>query len=138
MSVDFKQIACSRWSDIPFAVVEMVNDLEARVIPLQNESGKEWDMVRVELWEDSGRILAFPSNESSTERIDISGTQIICKEVLDEVKNLDGSSLSDQEHDDQIEALVSRLAQLFIESVPVNTKCRFKVYNQDGESIHAT
>ena len=138
MGVDFKQIDCDRWNEIPSAVIDAIRDLDTRVIPLQNESGNEWNIIRVEIWEDSGRIIVFPSKEKNPERIDISGTQIICKEIKSEVEILDNSSLSDQDYNNQINKIISKLAKLICESIPANSSYRFLVYNQNGENILAT
>ena len=62
----FKTIDCDRWSDLPRKIEDLDKDIKNRVIPTQTSSSKKWDLIRIELWEDTGRIIAFPAEEKFT------------------------------------------------------------------------
>lgn len=65
------------------------------VIP--DNAGVSWDCLRVEIWPDSGRLIAFPSSTSTPLRIEKAGCQVIFGDLLAWYEELADSELTDEE-----------------------------------------
>jgi hypothetical protein len=65
-------------------------------------SGFDWDVIRVELWLDSGRIIVFPALDPLTERVERSGCQLICDELVAFYERLVDCDIGDDEFDEEI------------------------------------
>lgn len=99
------------WENVPQALSSMVREIEDRVVPAQNK-GRPWNYIRVELWPDSGRYIAFPAHFESDTRIDITGCQIICKEIEEVLSGLISSNLEDDEYEKEVEKILTKMAKL--------------------------
>ena len=77
------------------AMTDFCNCIVKTVIP--RNAGIPWDCLRVELWPDSGRIIAFPSSSSKSERLEKSGCVVVFSDLLAEYERLADSELDDEE-----------------------------------------
>jgi len=78
MDDGFSDISCPQWDDLPMGIAALAEDLIARVATLQDASKRPWDHFRLEIWEDSGRIVAFPADLAEPCRVDVAGCQLTC------------------------------------------------------------
>lgn len=108
--IPFLTVRVESWSDVPGGLHTLVEDFKHRVIPEQ-EKAERWDYVRVELWPDSGRFIAFPALGGEKFRVDVTGGQLICAEVEADLGRLD---VEDPGFDEQAEAIVQRMIELVI------------------------
>ena len=79
--IPFQIFRIESWSQIPDGLRAMLEDIEHRVIPAQAH-GKKWDYMRIELWPDSGRFIAFPAHSEEEFRVDVTGCQLVCEEIV--------------------------------------------------------
>jgi hypothetical protein len=89
----------------------MVQDIEGRVLPAQSAAAS-WDYVRLELWPDSGRFIAFPAHSEEEGRIDVTGCQIICREIEHDLCSMDDSELTDDEFERHANRITERMVSL--------------------------
>ena len=113
-------------------------DILERVIPLQIEGEQPWQIVRFEIWEDSGRIIGFAAMEHMIERTDVAGGQVVCAELAKEVEALDLSGFPDEAHDKRIVEIVRRVAKVITSAAEECGSFQFHIYDQDGNRIVIT
>jgi len=75
------------------ALTEFCQHIKQHVIP--KNDGVSWDCLRIELWADSGRIIAFPSSTSNPDRIEKAGCQVVFADLLAQYEHLADSELDD-------------------------------------------
>ena len=138
MDDEYKTIECANINQIPESMKVLIDDLELRVIPNQNLTDKSWNHIRFEIWEDSGRIIAFPADTNRIDRIDKFGTQIVCEEVIETVYKIDGLGVEDNELDQKMQNLVNDLAHLIKSNIKADIEFSYKIYNQDGFEVSTT
>lgn len=126
---------CSTWLEMPNCIKQLSSTLSINVIPDQQQSNKVWDIIRIEIWEDTGRLIAFPSTRTFEQRIDVSVAQIVCKEIEEQISAIDYSNLSENEHDIKVNAIVTTMATLLKKHMPTSAKFEYEIYNQDGYKI---
>lgn len=68
---------------------------QIRAYVLPKNQGVDWNYIRVELWSDSGRMIAFPANRSKNERIEKAGCQIVFNALLAQYEDLADSDIDD-------------------------------------------
>ncbi len=132
MDMGYKKISIETIRELPMALKEAADDISKRVIPSQK---LDWDHIRGEIWEDSGRIILFPALTSSGERIDSAGSYIVCKEVVNRVQELDESTLSDSSHENEMNYLVSSIAKIVNSFFKANQQFQVRCFNQDGVQL---
>jgi len=91
------------------AMTEFCTDISERVIP-QND-GVDWDCLTVEIWADSGRMIAFPSSTSTRERIEQSACLVVFADLLAKFDELGNLGLEDK----AFEAAVIRELRVWID-----------------------
>ncbi len=84
------------------AMAEMFRLLKERTIPANSEV--RWDHLRIELWPDSGRVIAFPALSTVVDRVEKEGCQLVFDDLARGYDRLADSELAD---DDFEEAIVS-------------------------------
>ena len=128
-------IECPTWLEVPNCIKQLSSTLLNKVIPAQKQSNKVWDIIRIEIWEDTGRFIAFPSTRTFEERTDVSVAQIVCKEIEEQISAIDYSNLSEDEQDKEVNAIVTKMATSLKEYMPINVEFEYEIYNQDGYKI---
>jgi hypothetical protein len=130
-------IHCNEIASLPQALSDMADDIAHRVVGVQRESRQPWHFIRIEVWEDSGRIVGFPACEPLTERSDATQTQIVCNELRVRVAALDKSGLSDAAHEEHVRQLIDLIATGVRHAWRAEQRFKFKVFNQDGDELVA-
>ncbi|MDX1526930.1 MAG: hypothetical protein R3273_11905 [Pseudidiomarina maritima] len=133
----YRVFECEESEEVEAALKDLISDISARVIPIQNEEGKPWQIIRFEIWEDSGRIIAFPAMADMDARTDIAGAQISCTELARFVEYLDSSDLSDEAHEQELLEIVDSVALQVSDLAAEHGEFLFRVYDQDGKPIQA-
>ncbi|MDP5255839.1 hypothetical protein [Vibrio sp. HB161653] len=130
----YNSLSCESWNALQDTLRALCDDIENRVIPLQKESGKECTYVRIEIWEDTGRVIAFPA-ASLEDRIDVAGSQVQCQSIADDILALDQSGLDDDAYENAVNDIICRIGNT-VHTVFENTASfPYKVFSQDGNSI---
>ena len=120
--------------EIGFA--QILEDLIARVIPEQElKVGRDWDYIRVEIWEDSGRIIFFPSSSKKINRIDKFGNNIICQELVEKVEKFDQLDISEDEFDQLFFQLQNHIANRVLNFFSSQSHFALRCFNQDDEEM---
>ena len=104
------------------------------MIPAQLASKKPYSHICVEVWEDSGRVIAYPAIDREN-RSDVAGAQVQCMEICDDIWALDNSSLSDKAHDRAVEKIVRVMGRTVHSVFDLNAGFPFRVFDQDGNAI---
>jgi len=117
-------------------VSESIEILISELIPAHTENDVSFDEIRFEIWEDSGRVIAFPAQLPMKERIEKSGVQIVSKILADQVSDLDHSSLDDETYEKEIGKIVLESASL-VERISAEKQLyKIGIYDQDGVRIN--
>jgi len=130
MTDSFHDIDVEASDALPSAFAALAADLKDRVIPLQNESGKDWKEIRMELWLDSGRIIAFPAQNPYTDRIDVAGCTVHCTAFEEAIEEL-----SDDDFDAEMNKMQEETAGLITKTVGPLLDCPIAIYDADGERV---
>jgi len=117
------------WGEVPRALAEMIQDIEGRVLPAHGVA-TSWDYVRVELWPDSGRFIAFPAHSENEVRVDITGCQIICREIERDLCSMDESDLSDEEFERHSNHIIEKMLSLAIPYFD-GLRCKYRIVDSD-------
>lgn len=128
-------VTCNSWSELPDSITKLSDLVTNNVIPNQNASKKGWEIIRIEIWEDTGRFIAFPANRIFKYRIDVSAAQIICAEIQKDIEVINYSKLPDNVLDQKTEKLVMKMANILKTNIPKNISYDYEIYNQDGYKI---
>ena len=132
MSDTFNEIEVETRAELPGALEALASDLKERVIPVQNDSGKAFNEIRVELWLDSGRIIAFPSQTPFEDRIDVAGCEVDCAEFEEAI---DDDDLSDDDYDALLNRMANETATLITKTVAPLLDHPLSVYDAEGEKL---
>lgn len=137
MSNSILTLHCQTWADLPPAIVALARDLDSRVARLQSDSGRSWDSYRLEIWEESGRIVAYPSLGLGTDRIDVAGCQIVCPEIIADLEKLHAaySCGDDPGYDSRVDSLVRRVAHFVRVHFPPQFPRPWGLFDQDGVEL---
>ncbi len=68
------------------AFKELWQKFEQHVVP--QHDCIEWNVIRVEIWSDSGRIIVYPGLLRNRDRIDKAGCQVIFSDLMETQANL--------------------------------------------------
>jgi len=93
------------------AMTDFCMHIKERVIPQNENEGLHWDCLSVELWPDSGRMIAFPSLTSTRERIEKAACQVMFGDLLAKFDELGNLGLEDK----AFEAAVLREIRVWID-----------------------
>jgi hypothetical protein len=94
-----------------------------------------WDHIRVEMWLDSGRVIAFPALEGTDERIDNVTCQVVWANVLREWDQLSGLCEVDNDaFEIEAERLEHRVVQTFAGAVRAHP-VKVIFYTADGKQL---
>ena len=96
------------------AMADFCQHIKDTVIP--RNTGVAWDYLRVELWSDSGRIIAYPASSSSSERIEKAGCQVVFGDLLAEYEQLADSELDDNDFEAALFKVEQKWAGRFLEA----------------------
>ena len=117
------------------ALDEAIRDLIGRVLPAHAVIGIRFDELRFEIWEDSGRVIAFPALRRLTRRIDMAGVQVVAPDIAEEVARLDHSRLSDHKYTTQLRTLIGKVATRVHAAAARLLSIPYGVYYRDGAEI---
>ena len=135
MSEQYFDFECPSWNDLPEYIERMNSCITEKVIPIQNSSNHAWEEIRVEIWEDSGRIIAYPATQKFEERTDIAGTQIICGEVIRDYEEIIYSSLSEEIQQKQVKIIFANLVLLIKNHLAPIAKYPISCFSSFGDKI---
>jgi hypothetical protein len=85
------------------------------------QAADSWNAVKVEIWSDSGRFIAFPCMDGSPERTDSCGVQMVIPDLMapfDDPRFDEEDNASDRQFDAVVSELERRLAADIIETWP--------------------
>ncbi len=85
---------------IDVAMECLCDKLGSDVLPMSENV--DWDYVRIEVWADSGRFIAYPAKASSKSRIDKAGCQVVFDELASRIAELDKlleEGMSDEQYE---------------------------------------
>ncbi len=99
-------------------VIELWRKFFIDSLPLNKDIN--WDVIRVELWLDSGRIIIFPAFEKNLERIESSGCQMFFYDLHEYYENLADSKISDKQFDAEVERKDYELIKKLISGLNMN------------------
>lgn len=120
------QIAAGR--SLEDAMRELCDEIATYVIPAN--SGVDWDLLTVEIWPDSGRIIVYPASSSTPYRIEKAGCQVVFDELLLRYEALADSDIADDDFSAQLhaeeEAWIDRLMVAFKNSSVHGTTLIFR------------
>ncbi len=88
------------------AMVELCKKIHDIVIPYN--TGVNWNYIRIEIWADSGRFIAFPASTSCKDRIDKAGCQIVFSGLLLQYEQLADSDANDDVFQSELAEVVNR------------------------------
>lgn len=119
---------------IDASLLEFCNHIRTTVVP-QNE-GVDWDCIRVELWPDSGRIIAFPSNSRRSERIERAGCQVVFEDLLAAYEEIADLELDDHAFSLAVMTLEREWIERFIVAAQNSglSDERIQFWDGDGDS----
>ena len=129
--VPYQILFIDSWAHVPEGLRAVVDDIERRVIPAQG-SGEKWNYIRVELWPDSGRFIAFPANTEEEARIDVTGCQLVCKEIEADVLALDPTKRGDEAFKHAIEKIYDRMVSLATPAFEKLSCDSFEIWDAEG------
>ena len=129
MSDRNKTIECATLEGFPAALVAMRLELNGRILP---EHAGKWDHVKVEIWPDSGRVIAYPAHSAKPRGVDRERIDIQCEELEERYYGID--SESDAAFDAALEALVSEVEEMISSAMSV-ADFRSVVWSSDDEEI---
>ena len=119
-------------SEIKPVLLDAYNYFLKKLSSLQNST---WDHLRIEIWEDSGRIIFFPAKNGLEERVDQVCVQLHCEELKNDIYKLDSSDLSDIEFEHRIKNIVIGIAKTIDAAFKNIDSAVYKIYNQDGVQV---
>lgn len=128
----FSTIQISALADLPKALLEASSVTNSRVLPLQVKAKKEWDHIRVEIWEDSGRLIIFPASSASRGRIDAAGVQIVCTELARRIDALSSSDIGDDAYTEEVTKEVASLVAAVRGSLPHRLAYPVRIFDSFG------
>ena len=135
MNPAFRDIVVPAGGSLYDALFELALDIVNRVIPLQSDASRVMDEIRVELWLDSGRIIAFPAQIPFYKRIDVAGCVVNSTDIESRIHALDESEMPDGEFDDALAPIYSETAKVVLTVFAGKLTCPFTIYDEDGERI---
>jgi hypothetical protein len=135
MNPAFRDINVPAGGSLHDALSELALDIVARVIPLQSDASRVMDEIRVELWLDSGRIIAFPSQTPFSKRIDVAGCVVNSADIESRIHAFDESEMPDGEFDAALAPIYSETANAVTTAFAGKLSCPFTIYDEDGERI---
>ena len=133
--MEIREIPIEKLNQLDHALQEVLDDLTNRVIPKQNSEKVNWDYIRAEIWEDSGRVIFFPASSKTNDRIDILANFVFCAELLEKVEEFDESDLPDEEYDVVFSSLIANIGQQVIGFFSNNNSFKVRCFDQDGHEI---
>lgn len=131
---------CHAGGRIDVAMECLCEKLVSDVLPMSENV--DWDYVRIEVWADSGRFIAYPAKASSKSRIDKAGCQVVFDELASRIAELDKlleEGMSDEQYEQREQALIKQWAEYFVTAVRESRVqgVRVVVFPYDEESpIH--
>jgi len=135
MSPAFHDIDVPAGGSLHDALSELASDIVDRVIPLQSDATRPMDEIRIELWLDSGRIIAFPSQTPFTKRIDVAGCAVNSTDIESQIHSLDESEMPDGEFDAALAPIYAEAAAAVTTAFTGKLNCPFTIYDEDGRRI---
>ena len=127
------------------ALQELWRLISSDILPLNSEV--EWDYIKLEIWPDSGRIIAFPASSQSRFRVEMAACQVFFPLMLQAYEEIDDENLEDEEAEEQFCEAVSNLVKEWVHKAEVAARTAFpdgrgwnvKYHSSDSnESIHET
>ena len=101
-----------------------------RVIPLQSKHSDHWDIIRIEIWTDSGRIIFYPATHAFKDRIDIAGVQITCNEMSELFM-----SVGEKKLDEWVQGVQGKILKSIKHVMNNKSTYPYKVYDNDGVEL---
>ena len=126
---------CTFWNDLPKSLSKLNACIVNKVIPIQIKSGEKWDIIRIEIWEDTGKFIAFPAQIIFTTRTDVAGAQIICRQVANEVDKIIYSDKSEEIQQLLIKEVFAKMTGLLKTHLLPIAQYSVHVYSSYGDKV---
>ena len=109
--------------------------IREHVIPRHEDAN--WDHVRIELWSDSGRIIAFPSSSADRRRSEKAGCQVVFEALLAEYEGLADSELDDEAFASALLDVERKWIERFLAAASATglTGMQLQFWSSDGTSL---
>ena len=133
--MEIREIPIDKLNQLDLALNEVLDDLTNRVIPKQDSEKVDWDYIRAEIWEDSGRVIFFPASSKTNDRIDILANFVFCTELLEKVEEFDGSDLPEEEYDDVFSSVIENIGHQVLGFFSNKKPFKLRCFDQDGNEI---
>lgn len=99
---------------------------------------EDWDYVRFELWNDTGRIIIFPARRDADQRIDQCGLSITCNEVENIIHEATFNDIPESEYLEIESSITKRITNLIAKSGPMFGNGTISVYEYDEDLVFST
>ena len=129
---EFSTVQIAALVDSPKALVEAASVTNSRVLPLQAQTKKDWDHIRVEIWEDLGRVILFPASSSTERRIEAAGVQIVCTELAGRIDSLSSSDIGDDAYTEEVKKEVAGLVSAVRDALPRHIQHPIRIFDSFG------
>lgn len=130
----FTMATVAKGEPLDVAMLAFCRQIQEQVIP-QNH-GVLWDHVRVEIWADSGRLIAFPARRLERERIEKSGCQVVFDELRGQYEELADSDMADDAFTDALTRVQVSWIERFVTAAKsgILSGLRVQFWDSDGEA----
>ncbi|MCJ8337094.1 MAG: hypothetical protein MJK10_01360 [Pseudomonadales bacterium] len=123
---------CSVIAEIEGLISEALLGFESLVSQHQTNS---WDTIRFELWNDTGRVLIFPSLGSTPYRIDQCGIEITCDEVLNTIFEATNSDMPESEYELLESGISAKIVEYIFSASAVVPSAQIAVFEYGDKQI---
>lgn len=131
ISNHFTMATVESGKSIEKSMMELCRHIHDCILPA-NE-GVSWNCLRVELWSDSGRMIAYPAIATNTDRIENAGCQIVFDELLMEYEKLADSDLNDDDFVNSLRKVEREWIGSFIDAARQTGLMKYKIELWSGE-----
>lgn len=114
------------------AMTEMWRIVSDKILP--ENSGVDWDYIRVEFWTDSGRIIIFPASSRIEKRIERATCQVIFSDLLTEYEELADAEIDDDIFCEQLARIQSDWANDLENTAKASALSNIRILFWDSES----
>ena len=126
---NFFTLTANRDQPIREGVIKLWVKLIDDIIPLNY--GVDWDYIRIEYWEDSGRLIAIPASSQINSRIEKYGCQVVFPQLQEKYREL--LDASDEQFDEEetmiSHSIIEDIANAYKEKPLLNVLV--KIYSAD-------
>jgi hypothetical protein len=101
-------------SAVEQAFAEMWKLFVEKVIPLHSEV--KWNVYRVEIWPDSGKLLLFPGCKGAAKYVHLAGCEVLVEALRQKMQEAIFSNREDEDVEKEMEEVENEFADIITES----------------------